>query len=150
MRKVSGVAPVVGCGREQAYTRLGHAKQSTVADWQCKLCVGKARGYAKNRTVGDKTRIYRRVIKNARNRGLEFNLTEEQMWDTYTAKCALSGVDLTTTYKGGTASLDRIDSSVGYVVGNIQWVAGKVNLAKRNLTDDEFIYICINVANTRV
>lgn len=137
-----------GCGAEQAYTRKDHAKQSTLSDWQCKPCVQKAKGFTKNQAVGPKTRLFRKFKRGAKNRGLDFNLTEDDMFSNFTGKCALSGVDLDIGYNGN-ASLDRIDSKLGYVKENVQWVDAKVNLAKRNMSDKEFIEMCKNVALTR-
>lgn len=135
-----------GCGAEQAYTRKDHAKQSTLSDWQCKPCVSAAKKFSNNQVVGSKTRLFRKFKYGAKNRGLDFTLTEEEMFSVFTGKCALSGIDLVLDY-GGNASLDRIDSSLGYVLGNIQWVDGKVNLAKRNMSDKEFIIMCKQVSD---
>jgi len=137
-----------GCGAEQAYTRKDHAKQSTVADWQCKPCVQKAKGFQANRPVGAKTRLYRKFKAGARSRGLDFTLTEEEMFSIFTGKCALSGVDIGIDY-GGNASLDRVDSSLGYIAGNTQWVDGKINMAKRTMSDEEFVEMCRRVVKTR-
>ena len=41
-----------------------------------------------------------------------------------------------------TASLDRIDSSKGYIKGNVQWVHKEFNKMKLDLLDKEFIDIC--------
>lgn len=137
-----------GCGVEQAYTRKDHAKQSTLSDWQCKPCVQKAKGFTKNQAVGPKARLYRKFKHGAKSRGLVFELTEDVMFSTFTGKCALSGVDISLDY-GGNASLDRIDSSLGYLPGNTQWVDGKVNMAKRAMSDQEFIEMCKQVVKTR-
>lgn len=62
--------------------------------------------------------------------------------------CRFTGKRLTFTssYKncklGQTASLDRIDSSKGYEVGNIQWIDKKINWMKWAMSDEEFIYYC--------
>jgi hypothetical protein len=45
------------------------------------------------------------------------------------------------------ASLDRIDSSIGYIDGNVQWLAGKVNMMKQSYTQEEFIEMCVAVAD---
>ena len=37
-------------------------------------------------------------------------------------RCALSGLPIVAEEKTGTASLDRKDSSKGYVPGNVQWL----------------------------
>ncbi len=41
-----------------------------------------------------------------------------------------------------TASLDRIDSRLGYEPGNIQWVHKDVNQMKWHLSNDRFIEVC--------
>jgi hypothetical protein len=46
-----------------------------------------------------------------------------------------------------TASLDRIDSSSGYTVNNIQWVHKMVNGLKGFLSNDEFIFWCQKVVS---
>lgn len=67
-------------------------------------------------------------------------------------KCALTGLLLTFPTKsgsnGGTASLDRIDSSKGYELGNIQWVHKRINLMKNKFKQEEFIQFCRLVAKT--
>lgn len=41
-----------------------------------------------------------------------------------------------------TASLDRIDSSKGYVEGNVQWVHKDVNYIKQDLEESYFKKLC--------
>lgn len=69
-------------------------------------------------------------------------------WDLFVSqnrKCALSGLPI----KFGscpeyetTASLDRIDSSRGYVEGNVQWVHKAINRMKLDLDEDLFKHYC--------
>lgn len=40
------------------------------------------------------------------------------------------------------ASLDRIDSSLGYIIGNVQWVYKGVNFMKGEMSHDYFIEMC--------
>jgi hypothetical protein len=53
-------------------------------------------------------------------------------------KCKITGISL----DWGTASLDRINSSVGYTKDNVQWVHQTVNKMKLNMSDTEFISWC--------
>lgn len=83
----------------------------------------------------------------AKLRGLEFNVSIEELWDLFLKqdkKCALSGVELTFHSRNrkilGTASLDRIDNFKGYVKGNVQWVHKRLNWMKNRFNNDEFIY----------
>ncbi len=79
-----------------------------------------------------------------------FNITAEDMWNQalkQNMKCALTDVELKFMPKAGqqtqsNASLDRIDSSIGYEKHNIQWVLKEINLGKNILTQDQFINMC--------
>lgn len=95
-------------------------------------------------------------IKSTLNRGdrvIDFTLSIEEAWNLYETqggKCALSGVPIGFSgrlkngsgVKNDTASLDRIDSSKGYTLENVQWVHKIVNLMKMSLTQEEFIKWC--------
>ena len=39
-------------------------------------------------------------------------------------------------------SVDRIDSTQGYIVGNVQLVCRVANVAKSNLTHSDFVQLC--------
>lgn len=94
-------------------------------------------------------------IKNtAIKRNLEFCITIEQVWELFlkqNRKCALSGLEIrfgeNTLDRNKTASLDRIDSSKGYTIDNIQWVHKNVNFMKQDMSDEEFINFCKIIAN---
>lgn len=86
-------------------------------------------------------------------------ITLEYIWNLFlkqNGKCALSGIDIelvsryAKNYSGQTASLDRIDSSKGYIIGNVQWTHKTVNIIKWSLSQEEFLNFCRLVAdNTR-
>jgi len=62
-------------------------------------------------------------------------------------KCSLTGETLIFVsdqryQKNSNASLDRIDSSKGYVSGNIQWVTKNANIAKQKMPQEEFVGVC--------
>ena len=64
-------------------------------------------------------------------------------------RCALSGRAFDYIKKSeDNASLDRIDSSKGYIYGNLQFVTKRVNLGKRNQSDPEFREWCGDVYRT--
>lgn len=94
------------------------------------------------------------IKKGAESRNLEFNISIEEIWSLFLfqkKKCALSGMDLRfqskNSIRDGTASLDRIDSSRGYVIDNIQWVHKDINWLKNDWSQKEFIELCSRVAN---
>lgn len=93
------------------------------------------------------------VKKGAKDRNLEFSITIEDMWELFLKQegiCALSGITLSLerNKKGQpvTASLDRIDSSLGYTISNIQWIHKHINVMKNAQTMEQFIYICKKIA----
>lgn len=103
---------------------------------------------------------HRNLLVNASCRGFSFDVTLEYLWNLYVRqnrKCALSGVEIGFGYgdsnrerrKTKTASLDRIDSLLGYTIGNLQWIHKDLNPMKRNLSDENFIEWCCLVAAYR-
>ena len=94
------------------------------------------------------------IVKRAKKSNLELNITKEYIWNLFLKqdkKCALSGLDLRFATKqginDGTASLDRIDSSRGYVENNVQWLHKDVNYMKQDFSDDYFINTCKLISN---
>lgn len=136
-----------GCGIEQLYTRKDHAKQSYLNDWQCKKCVSKAKSFSQNSPIGNKNRIYNNFLKSAKNRGIEWSLTIDDMFASYNGYCNMTGWEISISYSNQTASLDRIDNSKGYIVGNIQWVHSIVNMCKNKYNNEKFIEMCVSIAN---
>lgn len=95
-----------------------------------------------------------RLQRGAEIRNLAFTITREYVLAIFTAQhglCALSGIPITLGVPGKqqTASLDRRDSLIGYVEGNVQWVHKQLNWCKQDLTDDDFIEWCGRVWNHR-
>lgn len=90
---------------------------------------------------------------NRTRRVKDLTLTIEEAWDLFLKqdrKCALSGIELIFPNKGKdkswTASLDRIDSSKGYVLGNVQWVHKDINIMKNKFDNQYFIEMCKKIA----
>jgi len=97
--------------------------------------------------------VYNSIIHSANIRNIQVKITYQELKDSYVPACALSGKKLFCTKteaqsKGNqNASLDRIDSSKGYELGNIQWVDLNINYAKQQLSQEEFIQMCKGVVN---
>lgn len=89
-----------------------------------------------------------RIKHSAEKRGLEFSITKEYIYELYllqNRKCALTGLNIEISAlkdKIQTASLDRIDSSKGYIEGNVQWLHVEVNQIKWDLPQERFIELC--------
>lgn len=89
--------------------------------------------------------------KKGRSYAVAFEITIEYAWKLFLRqkrRCALSGLPLTMTNQEElrTASLDRIDSKLGYLVGNVQWVHKDVNRMKNTFSQQRFIEVCRAVA----
>jgi len=97
---------------------------------------------------------WRRIQQGASSRNLELHITIEDAWNVYlqqNGKCAISDVDITLRgqeigisskqiHEKTTASLDRIDSSKGYTIDNIQWIHKDLNQMKSDRSMETFLY----------
>lgn len=99
---------------------------------------------------GNYWRTLRKITKKA---GRPFSITIEDAWALFLAqdgRCALSGLPIffavSKRHDTQTASLDRIDSRLGYVPGNVQWVHKHINIMKRDHDQAYFIALCERVA----
>lgn len=96
--------------------------------------------------------LWNRIMKDANKRNLSFTITIEYIWNLYleqNRRCSLTNEVIvfgtTKMDRERTASLDRINSDDGYVVGNVQWVTKTVNFAKQSMSNEEFIELCEKV-----
>ncbi len=95
----------------------------------------------------------RYVLTGAHKRNLVVTITLDQanqIFKNQNGKCALTGIKLQfPAYRkdnNGTASLDRIDSSKGYTIDNVQWVHKHINIMKSDFEQQEFINFCKLIA----
>ncbi|MEO6305066.1 MAG: hypothetical protein ABIP51_18050 [Bacteroidia bacterium] len=100
-------------------------------------------GYGKN-YKGVYHTYFKQLKNGALKRQIPFNITFEQIGDLWEKQpiCAYSNISLKQRYgnkdKCFTASLDRIDSSKGYQIQNIQWVHKIINKMKGSMSHEEF------------
>ena len=92
------------------------------------------------------------VNTRAGRKELEKNITKEYIYDLFLEQkglCKLSGLPITLpkTWRDRkhSASLDRIDSNKGYIVGNVQWVHKMVNVMKNTFPQDMFLFVCSKI-----
>lgn len=115
-----------------------------------------------NRFMGYKeiSGVYWGALKDgAKRRNLLFEISIEDAWELFilqNRRCALSNEPLRfvrnykKTNEKQTASLDRIDSSVGYILSNIQWVHKQVNRMKWDLDMNRFLTLVDEIYLHRV
>ena len=96
--------------------------------------------------------IWGRIKEAAIRRNLEWAITIEEIWElfiTQDKKCALTllPIQIGNGRLRETASLDRKDSTKGYIKGNVQWVHRNVNIIKYSCSQEYFINICRKIVN---
>lgn len=92
-------------------------------------------------------RMWKQITVSATTRKLPLTVDAAYCWSLFLSqdgRCALSGVPI--CFASKTASLDRIDSRLGYVPGNLQWVHKIINRMKADLPDEQFRHWCRLVA----
>jgi hypothetical protein len=138
------------CGNEKLLPRCLLLKYKSCG---CKRAENQSRALRKSLNRGGCGEIYAShwnvIKKNATQRGLVFDITAEYAWNLFLKQnrsCCLSGMPLQFSTRcwthDVTASLDRIDSAKGYVVGNVQWVHKMVNFMKQEFDQFEFVTMC--------
>ena len=91
--------------------------------------------------------------RQANLRGIEFNVSAEYLESIYNGFCYFSGIEIkigTHSFNKlkqdlGLASLDRLNSNIGYVEGNVVWVHKDINTMKHILSVDDFMFYCKKV-----
>ena len=139
------------CGAEQSYGRIDHYRAAIKGDWKCKSCSNHSNNF-KGRLGPMPYTWFEMKKKGGLSRGLFWDLEPEdivQMYNEQQGVCALTGWPIGWAEKGLTAtvSIDRIDSSEGYVKGNVQLLHKDVNMAKQQYSQEYFIKMCKAIAN---
>lgn len=127
IRDLAKKAPILSADDERAFT----------------YCINKCRGRTKER--------------NLRGRNHEMDIDTaylKQLWFDQGGKCALSGIDMRLKHNTNKidnhpflASIDRIDSSIGYVKGNVRFICLMANFALSTWGDEQLFDFCTAVAN---
>ena len=148
------------CGKEKY---VYYYSLKTGGSKSCSSCAGKSvklpEGFKKSwlgNSIGELSgTMFSHIKSKAAERSLEFNITKDFLWNLFVKqkhKCALSGIDICLSKKIKqnnpdfnfiTASVDRIDSSIGYIESNVQWVHKDVNKMKtllRNIRDPLYFH----------
>jgi hypothetical protein len=72
----------------------------------------------------------------------------DELWIDQEGQCALSGLPLSIeANQSTTVSLDRIDSTKGYMRGNLQLVTAVVNRMKQEFSQEDFLQMCETITN---
>jgi hypothetical protein len=116
----------------------------------------------------DEYSMFRPFMKVVKQRNKEWNISLEylkELWESQDGTCPFTGFKLEArthySYKSGisgngntplnikVASLDRIDNSKGYIVGNVRFVSVMFNYARNIFSDEEVVEFAKAIVNTR-
>lgn len=146
-------------------------KKGKESYWLCRCDCGKERVQKRSTlTSGNSTQcmscaqrnrdefpffIYSKIRENAKKRKIDFDVTQSYLYDLFLSqerRCSFTGWQISFatnvishSHRGSTASLDRIDSALGYVEGNVRWVHKHINWMKRDHDDPYFLQLCESV-----
>jgi len=105
--------------------------------------------HANNRK--DEYTKFRYHFRNICKRNKEVDVTLEDLksiWETQNGKCPYLGIGLVLSNYSKiqrspvySASLDRIDSTKGYIKGNIQWISRAMNNLKNDMSHEDMLEI---------
>lgn len=108
----------------------------------CHLCdAGRKQS---DRMKNPKRYILKRVQASAKRRGLDFDLTEQDIPEIPDFCPVFPWLRLAYDVGKGpvkpyTATLDRLDSEKGYIVGNIRFISHAANLFKSDMTKEQLL-----------
>jgi len=138
------------CGTERIFLS-GQLSDQDSGRMRCMNCCSEDLEISHRVTDQVPKRFWSRLLSTAQARDIQLDVTIEYLFSLYEEQgkaCALSGVPIYFSSLGSkhnrytTASLDRINSDRGYVVGNVQWVHKIVNFMKGSLGQDDFVSWC--------
>jgi hypothetical protein len=84
-----------------------------------------------------------RIIRGAKNRNIVVTIDIKflsELYEKQNGKCYYTNLPI--NFDDGSASLERIDSKIGYEESNVVWVHKNVNIMKRDLSYEEFYNVC--------
>lgn len=116
------------------------------------------RGRASRLKYGEaaRNRVLSTYKHNAKNKNLDFTLTNEEMFELFKGKCHYCGEKPSKVYSNEKFygefiynGIDRLDSSKGYIKGNVVSCCSVCNYLKSDYTEEEFINIIRKIAKHR-
>ena len=154
-RPSSGIKNCSRCNEEKDIVQFySDRKKIDGLESCCKQCNKNGRDKYLNTLDGYVKINFCSLKCSARKRKIEMDITVKdiiELYDRQKGRCALTGIDLIISHEKipMKLSVDRIDSSKGYSVNNIQLVVKILNLMKWETSNDDFIKFCKKVANYR-
>lgn len=140
------------CGNEKIVTARNLTRGSAT-HCGCKTKENLSKAMRKEYGESLRKRVISTYKSNAKNRGYEFNLTEDMMNDLFKGNCYYCGCEpsKTVTKEGFYGSftyngIDRLNNKVGYVPSNVVSCCHVCNYLKNKYDVDEFLELIKRIA----
>jgi hypothetical protein len=138
------------CENEVDHLRRNYAIHSHINEQPCKRC-SNINNHPSGMHGPVRVAWFNSFRRSALSRGLEWELSVDDVASLYelqNGRCALSGQSIGWSEHGWnhTASVDRIDSSQGYTLFNVQLLHKDVNMMKQAFDQDYFVEVCRSIA----
>lgn len=146
------------CGYEREFLTAALSGNGRRSATRCPGCTIRKMEEENREVSGIPHRFWKRFTDQAARRNIPVLLTREEaqaLYESQDYRCALSGEAIyftrlrTNFNRYTTASLDRVDSSRPYELGNVQWVHKVANMMKGTLSQAEFFSWCQRVARVQ-
>lgn len=140
------------CSRHKPLDEFNRASKAWdgLAGW-CRQCSA-TKNKEKYHKYSNKTMkaVFREMKTRSAKRGWDFAITEgcvNQLWAKQNGRCYYSGVELTTSISDpNKMSIDRIDSTKGYIRDNVVLCTVRINLMKRDMSMQEFLTVILRIS----
>jgi len=145
--------PCPECGDQQDYLRRGYAIASLRDGKVCKKCSNRKTDNCHRGFCGPvRLSWFHKFRASAEIRRIPFEIAADDVarWHAEQGgRCALSGLGIEWQEVGSehTASIDRIDSNLGYTQENCQLVHKDINMMKQSFSQEYFVQLCRAVAD---
>ena len=142
----------VTCSKEKVVDDFDYAKVGRRNT--CKKCRSSQYKSLRKARLSTLEGLLQERMKDVRRRGKKRGVDIDveyllALYEGQRGKCAISGLpmtiearDLGYTNSSSVISVDRIDSSIGYLKGNVQLVCCSVNTMKSNMNQKDFLELC--------
>lgn len=138
-----------GAPKEQRYSsRCKHCASLYAKEWRLRNPKYKKPNLKLNPEIQLRNSFIRARLSDAKSRSDNVTVTFEELDLMWTGYCSISGLPIN-MIKGSldVGSLDQIIAGKGYVPDNVQWVSWRVNRAKGEQTQEQFLEMCRAVLN---
>ena len=150
------LCPTCGTYKEKYDFYKSNAKRNSLGiTYICRECTKKKLHEYRNTESGFWVGMWNNIVGGAKDRGLELNITKDDLqtiWNKQKGLCAVTKIPMEKVRAVKTtrnryknlykASLDRIDSELGYTRKNVRFVCAHVNVMKMDLTDEQLKFWC--------